>query len=233
MAASELRAPPPALWLREWPRGAGNVARWAGSARQLANVPPGDGRPVLILPGLFNTDRSNAAMRGFLNRIGYRAYPWTLGRNLGTRVVGKQGEKLFARVEEIAAETGHPVTLVGVSLGGIMARFVAHRRPDLVRGVITISAPFAASPRATNVWRFFELLTGERVDDPDVATRQAEIVRPLPVPVTAIWSASDGLVNGRGCRIAEEPSIEVVSSHIGVQVNPDVLVKVAEVLADQ
>ena len=54
----------------------------------------------------------------------------------------------------------------------------------------------------------------------------AELVRsPVPVPATAIWSASDGLVNGHACRIAEERSIEVVSSHVGVQLNPDVMPK--------
>jgi triacylglycerol lipase len=231
MAADPLSAPPLHLLVREWPRAALTVARLAGASGRLKEAPRGDGRPVLVLPGLFNSDRSNFALRGYLARQGYAAHPWTLGRNLGVRTIGGDAERLFARVEAVSAAAGQPVTLVGVSLGGIMARLVAHRRPDLVRGVVTVSSPFAAHPHATNVWRAFEWLTGERVDDPRVSELRDEIIRPLPVPSLAIWSASDGLVNGRACRIDAEPSVEVTSQHIGCQLNPAVMLAVAEALA--
>ena len=58
-----------------------------------------------------------------------------------------------------------------------------------------------------------------------------EVARPLPVPATAIWSASDGLVNGAICHADEHTrSIEIVSSHMGVQMNPVTLRAIAEVL---
>ncbi|URW75679.1 hypothetical protein M9980_00110 [Sphingomonas donggukensis] len=114
-----------------------------------------------------------------------------------------------------------------------MARLVAHRRPDMVRGVVTISSPYAAHPRATHVWRIFQWLTGERVDGPRVDALRAEVSAPLPVPATAIWSASDGLVAGHGCRGDDCESVEVVSGHLGVQLHPDVLVAVARVLGEQ
>jgi triacylglycerol lipase len=211
-------APPGALALvAELPRAAWTVVRaaYAWNAAP-AEEPHGNGRPVLILPGMFNTDRSNFVMRAYLRRRGYRAYGWTLGRNRGVRTVGADAEKLVARVEAIAAETGKKVTIVGVSLGGIMARLVAHRRPDLVREVITVSSPYAGPPTSTNVWRAFELLTGERIDDPLVKARSAEVAAKPPVPTTAIWSRSDGLVNGLICHDAECRAVEVTSSHIGV-----------------
>jgi pimeloyl-ACP methyl ester carboxylesterase len=186
---------------------------------------------VLLLPGLINSDRSNFAMRGFLKRLGYRAYRWELGRNLGVRAIGAEGERLVARIEAIKAETGEKVTLVGVSLGGIMARVIAHRRPDLVREVITVSSPFAGPPTATNVWRQFEWLTGQRIDDPEVKAFGEEAAAPLPVPSTAIWSRTDGLVNGLICHDEHCRAIEIDSSHMGVQLRPDVLLAVAEVLA--
>ena len=227
------RLPPPPLHLtlREWPRAAATVARLAVRWRGLGAGHVGDGRPVLVLPGLFNSDRSNVALRGFLGRIGYDARGWGLGRNLGARTIGAEAERLIARVDAFASDAGQPVTLIGVSLGGIMARLVAHRRPDLVREVITISSPYAAHPHATRVWRAFELFTGERVDDPHVTALAAEIVRPLPVPATAIWSASDGLVAGAACRGGDCREIEVRSGHLGVQLHPDVLLAVAGVLA--
>ena len=230
---SELPPPRLALTAREWPRAAATVARLAWRWRTLDADLRGDGRPLMLLPGLFNSDRSNVALRGFLNRIGYVAHGWGLGRNLGTRTIGSEAERLIAKVEALVAQSGQPVTLVGISLGGILARLVAHRRPDLVREVVTISSPYAGHPRSTRVWRAFELFTGERVDDARVAALRLEIVAPLPVPATAIWSASDGLVNGLACKGGDCAEVEVVSGHLGVQLQPEVLLAVARVLAGE
>lgn len=233
VAAEPLGPPALTLLLREWPRAAATLVRLARARARLRGVPRGDGRPVLLLPGLFNSDRSNVVLRRFLVASGYRAQGWGLGRNFGTRTIGGDALRLIARVETLAAEAGAPVTLIGVSLGGIMARLVAHRRPELVCEVVTVSSPFAGHPRATNVWRAFEWITGERVDSPAVEALRAEIMAPLPVQATAIWSASDGMVNGLACRDEHGRSIEVRSGHLGVQLNPDVLAVIAEVLAGE
>lgn len=228
------RDPPPKLaLLAELPRAAYGLAELATRWRALGNAPRGDGRPVLVLPGLFNADRSQLVLRRHLRRLGYRAEGWGMGRNLGARTIGADGERLMARIAAMHAETGHRVTLVGISLGGIMARVAAHRRPDQVCGVITISAPFAGHPRATNVWRPFEWLSGERIGDPALLERLAEAAVPLPVPATAIWSRSDGLVNGLTCRTTRCRAVEVRSSHLWVQMRADVLAAVAQALAEQ
>ncbi len=229
--AMAVTAPSKALWAAEVPRAAWMAATWWRHRAALAAAPRGDGRPVLLLPGLFNSDRSNVVMRRFLTRLGYRAEGWGLGRNLGAKTVGAEGEALIARVAALAAAAG-PVTLIGVSLGGIMARLVAHQRPNLVREVITVSSPFAGSGRATNVWRAFEWVTGERLDDPAVLARSARIAGALPVPATAIWSRSDGLVAGSICHDAACRAIEVRSSHLGVQMKPEVLLAIAGVMGD-
>lgn len=230
--------PPPSklLWAAELPRAAWTVARYGVSRTRPDAVPPGDGRPVMLLPGLFNGDRSNFALRQYLRSLGYGARGWGLGRNLGMKTIGQEGQRLFTRVRALHEEHGEPVTLIGVSLGGMMARFAAQRMPGVVREVITISSPFAGDPRATNVWRAFEWLTGDKIDSETVRDRGAEIAAPLPVPSTAIWSASDGLVNGMICHAPDDPqcrNIEVRSSHLGVQINPDVLRIVAEVLGGE
>lgn len=232
LAPPPVKPPSASLLLREWPRAALTVARLTGARARLDAMPRGDGRPVMLLPGLFNSDRSNFVLRNYLDRLGYRVQGWGLGRNFGSRTIGAEGELLFAAVAALAADAKQPVTLVGVSLGGIMARLVAHRRTELVREVITVASPFAGPPRATNVWRAFELVTGERVDDPRVVALGAEVARPLPVPTTAIWSASDGLVNGHACRDDHARCIEVTSGHLGVQLNPDVLLAIAGVLGE-
>jgi triacylglycerol lipase len=232
LASVSRDAPPPrAALLAEWPRAAWTLARFAAAAPRLRAAPRGDGRPVMVLPGLVNTDRSNFALRQFLARLGYRTVGWQLGRNLGARAVGADAERLIDRVAALHRETGEKVTLIGVSLGGIMARLVAQRRPDLVREVITVSSPYAGPATSTNVWRAFEWFTGERIADAGVQARAAEAAAPLPVPATAIWSRSDGLVNGLICHAPGARAIEVRSSHLLVQMQPDVLLAIAEVLA--
>ncbi|MEG3176349.1 alpha/beta hydrolase [Sphingomonas sp. RB3P16] len=225
-----LRAPSKLLLALEVPRGAWGLASLLGARATLAQGPRGDGRPVLLLPGLFNSDVSGVFLRRYLRTLGYRAAGWGLGRNLGVRTIGVEGERLHATIQALYDETGERVTLVGVSLGGIMARYAAHRWPELVREVVTISSPFAGSPRATNVWRAFELLTGDRIDAPRVIAQGALVASALPVPATAIWSRSDGLVNGMICHGPGERAVEVRSSHVGVQVRPAVLLALAHVL---
>lgn len=229
--------PPPrkAMW-GEWPRAAVSIGRLAFAGRALAEAPRGDGRGVVVLPGMFNGDLSNLALRRYLDSLGYRAFRWDLGRNAGARTIGADGKRLEARIEEVVRETGGSVSLVGTSLGGIMARLMAHRRPDLVRSVVTICSPYAGPPTATNVWRSFEWYTGQKVDDPAVIAMGEEAARPLPVPATAIWSPTDGLVNGWICHGEGETTcraVQIDTSHVGAQMNPDVMRIVAEALASE
>ena len=235
-AAAPFAELPPSklLWALEVPRALASLAPLIAARRRLMAMPRGDGRPVLILPGLLNSDVSTLVLRRYLTALGYRAEGWRLGRNFGRKAIGEDGERLFERIRGMQDESGQRVTLIGVSLGGIMARFAAHRVTDAVREVITISAPYAGHPRATNVWRVFELVSGEKVDAPRVTTQRNEILAPLPVPATAIWSRSDGLVNGTICRVEGEPgcrTIEIRSSHLWVQMRAEVLEAVAGIVS--
>ena len=226
----EMKPPSKFLLAAELPRAVYGAAELVAARRRLGRAPRGDGRPVIILPGLVNPDWANLAMRRYLRRLGYDARGWGLGPNLGARSVGREGEKLDRLVHDVFEETGQKVTLIGISLGGMMARLMAHRWPDQVREVITISSPFAGDPKATNVWRVFEWLSGETVTDEQVRANRLLVEREPPVPTTAIWSASDGLVNGRICRTEDCRSIEVRSGHVWVQMRAEVLLAVAEVL---
>ena len=159
---------------------------------------------------------------------------WELGYNLSLRTIGPNGERLRNRIAAVADRTGARVTLIGVSLGGVMARLAAQRWTELVSEVITVSAPFAGSPRATNLWRTYQWLTGEQIDSAEAQAMLAECGAPLPVPATAIWSRSDGFVNGMICHDPADAtcrSIEVDSSHMGVQIKPEVMRAIADVLA--
>src|SRR5258706_6958241 len=49
----------------------------------LMGAPRGDGHPVLTLPGFLASDLSMAPMRRYLKELGYDAYAWNKGRNIG------------------------------------------------------------------------------------------------------------------------------------------------------
>ncbi|WIX31189.1 hypothetical protein QQW99_19550 [Bacillus amyloliquefaciens] len=61
--------------------------------------------------------------------------------------------------------------------------------------------------------------------------RSQAIAAPLPVPCTAIWSRSDGFVNGFICHDPSAEAVEVSSGHLGVHIHPEVLLAIAAALA--
>ena len=235
-AQTRIAPPSKLLALTELPRALAELGSLGWMMPGLMTAPRGDGHPVLVLPGFVTTDRSTRVLRRYLNSIGYDAQPWNLGRNLGPKAIGREGERLIARLEEIHAVTGRKVSLVGWSLGGVLARLLATRRPDLVRQVISLGSPFAGDPRASNVWRSYEALTGQRIDDEHTQAQLREVGSAPPVPSTAIFSKGDGIVAWQNCREGASEitdNIEVRGSHCGLGVNPAVLWAVADRLAQK
>jgi pimeloyl-ACP methyl ester carboxylesterase len=197
----------------------------------LMRAPKGDGHPVLTLPGFLASDLSMAPMRRYLKELGYDAYAWKMGRNVGG--VSRMRAALRDRLAEIHASTGRKVSVVGWSLGGVYARDLALQAPDQVRCVVTLGSPFASDVRATNVTRLYEAMSGEAVAD-DSELRKA-IAGDLPVPATSIYSRSDGIVNWRTCLLCPSDTAENIevylASHTGLGVNAAALWAVADRLA--
>ena len=134
VVAVEVLPPPPlGQFLIETPRAALALAGVPFGWRQaLAGVPRADGEAVMLLPGLFNSDRSMTIMARYLRDLGHVPHGWGLGRNFGQRSIGADATALIDRVDALAQATGRPVALVGVSMGGIMTRLITHRCPELV-----------------------------------------------------------------------------------------------------
>jgi pimeloyl-ACP methyl ester carboxylesterase len=205
---------------------------WAGPI--LMQAPKGDGHPVMLLPGFMADDFSMKPLKRYLDKLGYNSFHWELGRNLGPRAIGADGEKLIKRLEEIHKATGKKVSLVGWSLGGTLARQLSRRRPDLVRQVISLGSPITGSPKSTNAWRMYQYITGQNIDDPAVHEQLRESHEVPPVPSTAIFSKYDGVVawqNSREPKSHHTDNIEVRGSHCGLGVNASVLWAVADRLA--
>ena len=229
-----VKAPSALLALTELPRALIELGALPFAAPLLASAPQGDGHPVIVLPGFVTSDRSTGILRAFLKRHGYHAHTWDLGRNLGPKAIGQRGEKLIARVIAVHEATGQKVSLVGWSLGGVMARLVAKRVPHAIRQVITLGSPFSGSPKASNVWRAYEYLTGQKVDAEHTKAQLHEVSAPPPVPSTAIYSRADGVVAWQNCCEEIGPmsdNIEVHGSHCGLGFNAAVLYAIADRLA--
>jgi len=189
-------------------------------------APAGDGHPVLVLPGLIASDRSTWPLRRFLELLGYKVHPWEEGINRGPQP-GLQ-ERLLDRIAALNDRHGEQVSLIGWSLGGLMARALASQQPENVRAVITLGSPLSAEAHRTNARKVFEWASGLDPDDPDVRRLIGE--HP-PVPLTSILSKTDGVVHWRSSLAPDHDrseSIEVNASHLGLGVNPIVLWAIAD-----
>ncbi|MFN7940979.1 MAG: alpha/beta hydrolase [Thermoanaerobaculia bacterium] len=205
------------------------LRRWRERHR-LAAAPRGAGLPVLVLPGMGVGDLSTRPLRRFLRQHDFDARPWRLGRHRPD--VPSTIARLLPRLEEYAVERESQVALVGWSLGGLVAREVARMRPDLVRRVITLGSPVVGGLRHTAIAGLFRL---QGWDIAEIERRVAAANQtPIRVPVTAIWSRRDGIVDWRACVDRETPTVEnleATSCHWGLGLDPDVLAAIAERLA--
>ena len=215
---SDTAAPALPLLLREVGAFAAMRAK-ASFAAAVSAKAKGDGRDIVIIPGFLASDRTTARLRKSLNATGYLAHGWGLGRNLGvnTETLGK----MDAQLDRMGLS--RPVTLIGWSLGGLIAREYAKHAPTRVAKVITLGSPFSGDPRANNAWRLYELIAGHSVDAPPIGTILNE--KP-PVPTIAFWSRGDGVVapaSARGATGEADEHIELDCTHMAFVADPEAI----------
>lgn len=194
--------------------------------------PAGGGRPVLVIPGFYATDGLTRRLRAHLRKLDYHVHGWSLGRNYGLTDDILDG--VLARFDEIYERHGVPVSVVGWSFGGLLARWVAHERPGQVRQVVCLGSPWRQEGERTRTTSMFER-SATKHGLSDRARQVVESLRgELPVMCTAIFSKTDGIVNWRGCALDEgerRENISVPSSHVGLVSNPLALAVIADRLA--
>jgi len=180
-------------------------------ASALKAAPRGDGHPVIVVPSFLRGDGHTAPLRRFLAGCGYAALGWGLGTNLGPTAAALDGiETLLATVHR---RHGRKVTLIGHSLGGVIARELAKQHPDQVRQLLVLASPIHL-PTASPLEPVYRLLARwHSIAPPRTA---AELNTPPVVPVTAIYTKSDGIVAWQSCREVEgdcRESIEIRGAH--------------------
>ena len=214
------------------------------STPYVARTTPRHADPVVLVPGFMAGDLSLAVMARALRGRGFRTYRSKIRANVGCTLTA--ATQLEARLESIALRRGTRVQLVGHSLGGMIARGVAARRPDLVSNVVTMGSPMLApgahhSLLTTSVELLVRLsragLPGLMSEDcvAGACARQSfeECRVPLSdaVAFTAVYSRRDGIVDWRACVDPQAEAVEVTASHIGMAVDPRVLDLVADRLS--
>ena len=189
----------------------------------------GNGQPVIVIPGFLAADLTTARLRDFLIRQNFRPWSWTGGFNLGP--MRQVMQALQTQICDLSDSTGRPVALVGVSLGGTTARQAAKCCPDRIARVITLVSPIhmpVTTPlaplanAAALLWDAKEL------------KYLAAIAQPPPVPLTAVISRDDGIIDWQASRPEPAPNVEVVEitgPHMSICSNPQAQRIVAERLA--
>jgi triacylglycerol lipase len=203
-----------------------------------------DAPPVLLVPGFMAGDASLVILRSWLRLRGHSV------AMSGIRVNVDCAERAVTRLHEqlrtFASTSGQPVIVIGQSRGGMLARCLAVREPDLVAGLVTLGSPvldqLAVSAPVLRMVRSVAMLASLGV--PGMFSRRCaegeccelfrrDLVAPLPprLNATAIYSRSDGIVDWHACLDPDAEQVEVSSSHCGMAVNAEVYRVLQQVLA--
>jgi pimeloyl-ACP methyl ester carboxylesterase len=232
------KTPGPSVFnlLTELPRTLMDMSALSWCWAPLRAMPQGDGHTVMVLPGFLAGDESTRLLRVYLEKMGYDARGWGLGRNTGRFDI--MANRLPEAFLDLVEETGNKISLVGQSLGGVFSRELARLYPDQVRQVISLGSPIQLTKSAAVaevVSRAFEASTGMTPDEMRDALEYFDEEQSPPVPMTAIYSKGDGVVHWSGCVESTEDhqtqNIRVCGAHCGMAFNAAIYHILADRLA--
>ena len=209
-----------------------DLVRFGMQWPRLVTAPRGDGRPVYLIPGYGGSELSMRPLEAFLKRINYDVTDWSLGRNKGS--VDRDIERFTAVAEARFADNGEQAfTLIGWSLGGIIAREVARLSPHLVREVITMGTPIIGGPKYTSPGKRFARSASIRLDQFEREVHARNSIG-FKQPLTVLYSNRDGVVGPDIAKDIYNPharNIRVDGGHMGLGFNPKVWRIIADTLA--
>ena len=212
---------------------------WADARSRRSRTPaetvPRADQPVVLVPGFMAGDGSLSLLSRRLRQEGYRTYRSQIHANVGCTV--DASSLLEQRLEAVAQRRGGRVLVVGHSLGGMLARGLAVRRPDLVAGIVTLGSPMLApAAHHASLTRSLEMLIRlGRAGVPGLMSEDCvagscarasfdEARSPMSedVAFTAVYSKRDGIVDWRACVDPLAVAVEVTASHTGLAFDPRV-----------
>jgi pimeloyl-ACP methyl ester carboxylesterase len=213
-------------------------AVWRGEG-----VPTGDGRPVLLIPGFLAGDGSLSTLTRWLRAAGYHTRRAGIRANVSCSEYAC--ERLEKRLEGLAEATGQRVAIIGQSRGGVFARALAVRRPDLVSGIVTLGSPTVSQLRvhpvvlahvglvaALGTGHVPGMFTWRCLRGHCCARFRQDLAAPFPPEVryVALYSRTDGIVDWHACLDPGAQQVEVRASHVGMGLNANVYAEIAHAL---
>ena len=218
---------------------------------------------VLLFPGFGSDQRYLKPLQAYIKNLGFDVTDWGLGFNFaGLNLSHKpadlsenwdiefpenidlknySGEAGVPYLIDLATEKAleyhledfRPLFLVGWSLGGYVAREVARNLEGKVNQVITLGSPIIGGPKYTKGVGFYKK-RGLDVDwiEKEVAKQHQ---KPLNVPVKAIFSKSDKVVEWRSTVDKVNPQVEHIEidcAHLGMGFNPSIWAIIEQTLAE-
>jgi len=221
-----------------------------------AKVAKGDGKIVLVLPGLFGNDFYLRPLRGWLSRIGYQPHMSMIPVNAGCpkRLLGTTLEKFLPHTEQYDGS----IAIIGHSRGGMLGKALMTQLGDRVSHFITLGSPVGAMLRLgkDGLENFANPGNGDtahvahrsvvdagrmamRLFDPDCDSPLCgceyidDLLAPIPAQtrVTAIYSNDDPVVAPAACLIDHADNIAVSGTHSGLVYNREAYKHIAKALA--
>jgi pimeloyl-ACP methyl ester carboxylesterase len=149
--------------------------------------------PVILVHGVLVNDGAWFMMRRHLaRRAVHPVYTVNYGPPYGD--IENFAGQLGAKIESVCAATGaNRITLVGHSMGGLVARsYLRQRGPARIERIVTIGTPHHGSVLA---WAFVgRCLAQMRPGNAWLEELNRNEAEPPPVPILSIWSRHDSLV---------------------------------------
>jgi pimeloyl-ACP methyl ester carboxylesterase len=206
-------------------------------------VPRGDGRPILLIPGFIAGDWSLGPLARWLGRVGYR--PYLSGIDLNVGCPRRKMELLGWRVEKIALESGQRVTIIGHSLGGVLARAIAFSNPKLVSEVVALGSPIRSGwtgvhdgvrPALQAIQSFWQMFSDAPESCGTVECScgfAAAVLAPSPKRsrFASIYTRRDEVVQWQSCIDDAGTNFEVSGLHASLIVNREVYRILGAILA--
>jgi len=199
----------------------------------------GDGRLVVIIPGLFGSDFYLWPLRRWISRIGFRASTSGLWVNAGCP--DRLTTEIEKWIDRQQPRRDQRIVLIGHSRGGILARALAGRMGARVSHLIALGSPIgAASAYAAGRPEQFPYRTMSMIAQasntargildpqcrfPDCGCGFIANIRQAPAAETevlSIYSREDPIVPPEASIVTGARNVEVTGTHSGLVYNPAV-----------